>query len=45
MGLYGSIDMILSIAKQAKEEIILMGSKVSQHYAKTHNRPVLRAGR
>ena len=31
--------------RPAKEETILTGGKVSQHHAKTCDRPVLRAGR
>ena len=33
------------LKRLAKEETILTGGKVSQHHAKTHNGPILRAGR
>ena len=33
------------LKRPAKEETILMGGKVSQYYAKTRDRPILRAGR
>ena len=39
------MDIILSIIKWAKKETILIGGKISQHYIKTCNRPILRAGR
>jgi len=42
----GIINMVdRQLKRSAKEETILMGEKVSQHHAKTHDRPILRAGR
>jgi len=33
------------LTRPVKEETILIGGKVSQHYARTCNRPILRAKR